>query len=272
MINMQEFNEYSVEALFSGVSNELPGLFSPEEPVWKALDRLVSFLDAGDFQALRGDVVSGTPLAAHLFIMPDGSFRDDLELACNSLTKGRMAAVSDGNLLPDVSVVCAGAVLVGDGISLGRGVTVEAGALIKGPAVIGDGTEVRQAAYMRGNVYTGVRCVIGHATEVKHSIFLDNAKAGHFAYVGDSILGRNVNLGAGTKMANLRFASGNVRIRFSGETVDTGRRKFGAILGDNVQTGCNSVTNPGTIAGKDSIIVPNATVKPGCYPSHSLIR
>jgi bifunctional N-acetylglucosamine-1-phosphate-uridyltransferase/glucosamine-1-phosphate-acetyltransferase GlmU-like protein len=264
--------EYAVGSLFPGVSHEFPDLLSEEEPAWLALERLGDFLSSSSMPLLDACIVTGVPLPVNFFLMPDGSVRDDLAVACNRATKGRMAAVSGGELLSDVSVLCAGSVFIGEGIRIGKGVAVEAGALVKGPAIIGDGTEVRQGAYLRGNVFAGRNCVLGHTTEVKHSIFLDNAKAGHFAYVGDSIFGRNVNLGAGTKMANLKFVSGTVRIRVDGRAVDTGRRKLGAILGDNVQTGCNSVTNPGTVVGPDSVIAPNTTVMPGCYPGKSIIR
>ncbi len=141
-------------------------------------------------------------------------------------------------------------------IYIAPGSVVEAGAYIQGPCWIGSECTVRQGAYVRGNVITGSRCVIGHATEVKNALFLDGAQASHFAYVGDSILGADVNLGAGTKLANLKFDGGNVRVRVAGQRIDTGLRKFGAILGDRVQTGCNSVTNPGTLMGPDS----------GCHP------
>ena len=129
----------------------------------------------------------------------------------------------------------------------------------------------RPCAGVRGCCLAGKRCILGHATEVKHSIFLDDAKAGHFAYLGDSILGANTNLGAGTKFANLRFLPGNVTIRIDGERIDTGRRKFGAILGDNTQTGCNSVTNPGTIFGRNCILMPNTTAPSGYHSEGTLI-
>ena len=143
---------------------------------------------------------------------------------------------------------------------------------IKAPAIIGDYTEVRQGAYLRGYCLTGKSCVVGHTTEVKHSIFLNDAKAGHFNYLGDSILGRDANLGAGTKFANLKFLGGNVSIRTENGLVDTGRRKFGAILGDDAQTGCNSVTNPGTLIGKGGILMPNTTAPSGYHSPRSIIR
>jgi NDP-sugar pyrophosphorylase family protein len=144
--------------------------------------------------------------------------------------------------------------------------------MIKGPAIIGDGTEIRQGAYVRGDCFVGGGCVIGHVTELKHSILMDGAKAGHFAYIGDSILGVDVNLGAGVKLANLAFAKGNVTIRTKDSVIDTGRRKFGAILGDGVQAGCNSVTNPGVLVGYGSVVAPLVSVPPGIYRPHSVIR
>ncbi|RMH68394.1 MAG: glucose-1-phosphate thymidylyltransferase [Gemmatimonadetes bacterium] len=163
-----------------------------------------------------------------------------------------------------------GAFLIGDDIFIGEGTIVEPGAYIRGPAIIGNNTEVRQGAYIRGNVLIGDNCVVGHATEIKHSVMLDGAKAGHFAYIGDSILGQNVNLGAGTKLANLKITPSTVTVRFEGQSYDTGLRKFGAILGDRVETGCNSVTTPGTMVGYDSLIYPNATVRGVIPPAHIL--
>jgi NDP-sugar pyrophosphorylase family protein len=163
-------------------------------------------------------------------------------------------------------------VLHGGPFAFGRGVLVEAGAFIAGPTVIGDRTEVRQGAYLRGHCLVGKRCVVGHVTEVKHSIFLDEAKAGHFAYLGDSILGNQVNLGAGTKMANLRFVKGNVQVRTPEGQLDSGLRKFGAILGDQVQTGCNSVTNPGTVIGRRSFLLPNTTAPSGYHPENTMLK
>jgi NDP-sugar pyrophosphorylase family protein len=152
------------------------------------------------------------------------------------------------------------AVLEGDDIAIGTGTVVEPGAYIQGPCIIGDDVEIRHGAYIRGNVIVGDGCVVGHATEVKGSVFLPGAKAGHFAYVGDSVLGRDVNLGAGTKLANLRLAGDEVCVRIGDLRVKTGLRKFGAILGDRVQTGCNSVTNPGTVLGQGALVHPCVAV------------
>ncbi len=143
-----------------------------------------------------------------------------------------------------------------DEISIGIGTVVEPGAYIKGPCIIGDYCTIRHGAYIRGNVITGDHCVIGHCTEVKNSILLQNAQVAHFAYVGDSIIGSHVNLGAGVKLANLLFNHKNIEIQLEGRMIDTERKKLGAIIGDRAQIGCNSVTNPGTILSKNTRIYP----------------
>ncbi len=141
-------------------------------------------------------------------------------------------------------------------ISIGKGTIVEPGAYIKGPCLIGENCSIRHGAYVRGDVIAGHNVVIGHDTEVKNALFFNGSHAAHFAYVGDSVLGNRVNLGAGTKLANLRL--NNQPISILG--FNTGLRKFGAILGDDVQVGCNAVLNPGTIIGRSSDILPSLNV------------
>jgi NDP-sugar pyrophosphorylase family protein len=163
-----------------------------------------------------------------------------------------------------------GAHIVGD-VEIGDGARVEAGVYIRGPALIGPGTEVRHGAYLRGNVLTGEDCVIGHASECKMTILLDRARAPHFAYVGDSILGNDVNLGAGTRLANFKIVPGTVAVRHpDGRSVDTRLRKLGAMLGDGVQIGCNAVTSPGTVIGRESIVYPGASLQ-GTIPPGSMV-
>jgi len=165
-----------------------------------------------------------------------------------------------------------GAVLVDrEKISIGKGTVVEPGCYIKGPCKIGKNGSIRQGAYLRGNVVAGEGCVIGHATEVKNALFLNGAKAAHFAYVGDSILGNGVNLGAGTKCANLKFDGGPVTVYYEGGRVETALRKFGAIFGDYSQTGCNAVTNPGTILGKRAACFPCSSVR-GLIPAGKIFK
>jgi acetyltransferase-like isoleucine patch superfamily enzyme len=243
-------------------------LFDGDGPVWTALDRLEAYLAgffAGDWP-LRGR----TGLVGRTLAVVDGVARDDVELRPGR--RGLPTVWLGERRLEGAAIVMAGAYLYDDRILLGRDTVVEPGAMIKGPAVFGSGTEVRQGAYVRGNCLIGDGCVVGHATEVKTSVFLDGAKAGHFAYVGDSILGRDANLGAGTKLANLRMIPGTIAVRIPDGRLDTGRRKLGAILGDGTEIGCNAVTSPGTLIGPRSMIYPAVAVPAGLYGPATLFR
>ena len=146
-------------------------------------------------------------------------------------------------------------------ISIGEGTIIEPGAYIQGPVIIGPHNTIRHGAYIRGNVITGNGCVIGHSTEVKNSIFLNRATAAHFNYVGDSILGNRVNLGAGVKLANFRLDQKTVSIYFRGVSRSTQLRKLGAIIGDEAQLGCNAVTNPGTLIGPRAFCFPCTLIR-----------
>ncbi len=249
-----------------------PGLFA-EGYVWDTLKHLKTYINDQVFTDLT-TLPLNTPLPDTIVLYENEILTcAGLEIELGDATKGKLIVTKDKKPLEGASVVMAGTVLCGTQIHIGKGVLIEAGALIKSPTIIGDYTEVRQGAYLRGYCLTGKRCVIGHVTEVKHSIFLNDAKAGHFAYLGDSILGNNVNMGAGTKLANLRFTGGDVPIRCAKEgLISTGLRKLGAILADQTQTGCNSVTNPGVLLGKRSMVMPNTTVPSGYHPPNSLIR
>ena len=249
-------------------------VFSAEAPVWQALDTIKSYMDGYPYPPLERKLLpDGRPLPETV-ILHHGRWisASGLTIHYGDTSKGKLLVTGHGQPLEGATVVMAGAVLLGEQIALGQGVLIESQAMIKSPAIIGDRSEVRQAAYLRGYCLAGQRCVLGHATEIKNAIFLNDAKAGHFAYLGDSILGNDVNLGAGTKFANLRFIKGNIHIRYQGQLFDTGRRKFGAILGDNCQTGCNSVTSPGTIFSRDCMLMPNATAPAGFHAERSLLR
>jgi|688.fasta_scaffold03877_29 NDP-sugar pyrophosphorylase family protein len=156
-------------------------------------------------------------------------------------------------------------------ISIGKGTIIEPGAYIKGPCFIGDHCVIRHGAYIRGDFICGNHCVIGHDTEVKNAIFLDRVHAAHFAYVGDSILGNEVNLGAGTKLANLKFDQTFVQVLIDEQTISTEQRKLGAIIGDRSQTGCNVVTSPGTLIGKEVFCYPCLNIR-GVIPSNSIVK
>ncbi len=264
----------SARSLFDLSTFAHPDLVQAAQPAWAALERLKEYLNDFSYPQLNPTLVpEGVPLPRTV-VLHQGQWlnADRLRIEYNDATKGTLRVWDGEKALTGASVVMAGTVLMGGQIQLGQGVLVESGALIKGPTIIGDWTEVRQGAYLRGYCLTGQGCVIGHTTEVKHSIFLSGAKAGHFAYLGDSILGREVNLGAGTKFANLRFLSGTVSVRTPDGPVDSGRRKLGAILGDLSQTGCNSVTNPGTIMGRGCLLMPNTTAPSGFHPPNSILR
>lgn len=146
-------------------------------------------------------------------------------------------------------------------ISIGKGTRIEPGAYIQGPCWIGEGCTIRHGAYIRGDCIAEAGVVIGHATEVKNAYFFSGAHAAHFAYVGDSVLGHKVNLGAGVKLANVRFDKKEIVIHHEGNKYPTGQRKWGAILGDRCQIGCNAVTGPGTLIGPDVFCAPCEYIK-----------
>jgi UDP-N-acetylglucosamine diphosphorylase / glucose-1-phosphate thymidylyltransferase / UDP-N-acetylgalactosamine diphosphorylase / glucosamine-1-phosphate N-acetyltransferase / galactosamine-1-phosphate N-acetyltransferase len=156
-------------------------------------------------------------------------------------------------------------------VSIGKNCKIEPFSYIKGPCIIGDNCEIRHSCYIRENVVVGNGVVIGHSTEIKNSILLNNAKAAHFAYIGDSILGNNVNIGAGVKCANFKLKRSSIVLYIDGKAIDTGLMKLGSIIGDNSQIGCNSVANPGTIIGKNCICYPNIVIK-GFISENSYVK
>jgi len=249
-------------------------LFSDCRYVWEALKNLKDYMAAQPFQEAWRALPKNQPLPHSLVYCNDTltPVDDDTEVEIGNVNKGGLLIRRRGEILSGASLIMAGSILDGGPLSLGPGVLIESGAMLKGRNIIGAHTEIRQGAYLRGHCLIGARCVLGHVTEIKHSVFLDDAKAGHFAYLGDTILGNEVNLGAGTKMANLRFTGGGVPVRAPDGIIDSGLRKFGAILGDRVQTGCNSVTNPGTLLGPGSMLMPNTTAPSGWHDKRSIIR
>ncbi len=242
-------------------------LFEDVEFVWEVLNKLNPYIRSvinPNVSALRKD---GVMLSRTCVLFGDKIIDDGFEIEHGDAVKGQLKVFRNGRELKGATVLYAGSILFDDNISIGDGSVVEPGAFIKGPTIIGRNTEIRQGAYIRGNCLVGDRCVVGHTTEMKSAVLLNNAKAGHFAYIGDSVLGNNVNLGAGTKIANLKIIDSDIFLKFKGKIYRTGLRKFGAILGDGVQTGCNSVTSPGTLIGKESLVYPNIHVQSGYYAS-----
>jgi len=260
------------EAFFELESFAHRDLFAGCECVWQALGKVATYLDERLQPNVKAIECFGRPLPETVVLWRGKTWRAGYELTAGDAAKGKFRVRLGGEETTEAVVIFAGAVLWDEAIALGPGAVVEPGALIKGPTIIGAHTEVRQGAYMRGKCMVGDRCVVGHTTEMKGSVMLDDAKAGHFAYIGDSILGRNSNLGAGTKLANLKIKPGSVQIEIDGQLVDTGLRKLGAILGDDVQIGCNAVTNPGALIGKGSLIFPVVSVRSGYYEPNSIVR
>jgi NDP-sugar pyrophosphorylase family protein len=154
---------------------------------------------------------------------------------------------------------------------VGKGTVIAGSAEIKGPAIIGRDCEIRHSAFLRENVLIGDNAVVGNSTEIKNSILLGRAQAPHFNYVGDSVLGYKAHIGAGVILSNLKNTDGTVKVKDQNETIDSALRKFGAILGNNVNVGCNCVLNPGTVIGQNSIVYPLCSVR-GCIPENRIYK
>jgi len=159
-------------------------------------------------------------------------------------------------------------------VFIGAGAKIEPTAVIRSRTIIGEKCEVRHGAYLRGNIIAGRSCTLGHATEIKDSIIMNHSEMGHFNYIGNSIIGSFVNIGAGTKLANLKFRSAAAKRELSfpelsfimnKTEVKTSLYKLGAIIGDYCETGCNSVLSPCVLLGPECWVYPNLTVASGCY-------
>ena len=167
--------------------------------------------------------------------------------------------------------MCEGVAFIGGMVFIGEGTVVEDGAMIIGPAIIGKNCKIRHNAYLRENVIIGDGCVVGNSTEIKNSLLFNGAQAPHFNYVGDSILGHQAHLGAGVKISNYKLFPGNIEVELEGQPFDTGLRKFGALLGDGVEVGCNAVLNPGSIIGRGGVIYPNVFWR-GILPANMIAK
>ena len=147
-------------------------------------------------------------------------------------------------------------------------VTIAPTASLTGPAIIGPNTQVRIGAFIRGGVLVGADCVVGNSVELKNVIIFDHVQVPHYNYVGDSILGYSSHMGAGAVTSNIKSDRTNVVVRDGEERFETGLRKMGAILGDSVEIGCNSVLNPGTVIGPGSRVYPLSSVRGVILPRH----
>jgi NDP-sugar pyrophosphorylase family protein len=162
----------------------------------------------------------------------------------------------EANLRPGLHNTCEGVAFIGERVFIGKGTVVEDGAMIKGPAIIGRNCVIRHNAYIREHVIVGDDCVVGNACELKGAVLFNGCQVPHFNYVGDSILGHQAHLGAGVILSNVKSLKGNVTVTHEGQKLDTGLRKFGALLGDRAEIGCNAVLNPGSVIGRDAVVYP----------------
>ena len=159
----------------------------------------------------------------------------------------------------------------GENIWIHKSATVFDSAYIAGPCIIGKDTEVRQCAFIRGSALVGDNCVVGNSTELKNVIIFNNVQVPHYNYVGDSILGFHSHMGAGSITSNVKSDKTLVHVKGADFDTATGMKKFGAMLGDYVEVGCNSVLNPGTVIGSHSNIYPLSRVR-GYVPSNSIYK
>ena len=159
----------------------------------------------------------------------------------------------------------------GEDIWIARSATVAPTAYIHGPAIIGKEAEVRHCAFIRGNAIVGEGAVVGNSTELKNVVLFNKVQVPHYNYVGDSILGYKAHMGAGSITSNVKSDKKLVVVKADGEKIETGMKKFGAMLGDEVEVGCGSVLNPGTVVGSHSNIYPLSSVR-GFVPAYSIYK
>ena len=161
--------------------------------------------------------------------------------------------------------------LIGENIWIAKSAEVAPTASITGPCIIGKGTEVRHCAFIRGNAIVGENCVVGNSTELKNVLLFNNVQVPHYNYVGDSILGYKSHMGAGSITSNVKSDKTKVTLWYGGDKIGTGLKKMGAVLGNFVEVGCNSVLNPGTIIGSNTNIYPLSMVR-GYVPGGSIYK
>ncbi|MCS1411404.1 MAG: Bifunctional protein GlmU [Verrucomicrobia subdivision 3 bacterium] len=183
-------------------------------------------------------------------------------------------AYVDGHLSPSRQHSVRGRAFVDENVSISEGTIVEDGAVILGPSIIGKYCQIRHNAYVRPYSIIGNECVVGNSSEIKHSLLFNRCQVPHFNYVGDSILGFRARLGAGVKISNLKLTPGTVvvdQMDEAGRPIDSGLRKFGAMMGDRAAVGCNAVLNPGSILEPGSIIYPNVNWR-GILPRQMIAK
>jgi NDP-sugar pyrophosphorylase family protein len=194
---------------------------------------------------------------------------DNVEFAWEALKK--IKGYVEANVKPALHNRCEGVAFIGEQVFIGAGTVVEDGVMIKGPAIIGRNCQIRHNAYLREHVIVGDNCVVGNSCELKNVLLFNGCQVPHFNYVGDSILGYKAHLGAGVIASNLKSLPGNVTVEMNGQPFDTGLRKFGALLGDGAEVGCNAVLNPGSILGRNALIYPGVNWR-GYLPANMIAK
>jgi UDP-N-acetylglucosamine diphosphorylase/glucosamine-1-phosphate N-acetyltransferase len=238
------------------------GVYAFEPSIFEAIER-TKLSPRGEYEitdSIELLLEAGESIAA---VEYDGTWLDvgrpwDL-LTANEAVLGELVDGGEEQVQRPEGAVESGAELHGP-VVVEDGARVRSGAYVEGPVVIREGADVGPNAYVRGASVIGPDVRIGNAVEVKNSVLLGGAHAAHLSYVGDSVLGADVNLGAGTVVANLRHDEGNVRMRVKGEAVDTGRRKLGVVLGDSAKTGIDTSLNAGVVLGTGAATEPGETV------------
>jgi len=183
----------------------------------------------------------------------------------------KLAAYLQEQIVPANLGKMIGAPVIGEQVFIGRDTVVEPGVYIKGPAWIGPHCQIRHGAYIRENVIVGAGSVIGNSSEIKNSLLFNGCQVPHFNYVGDSILGAKVHLAAGVIVSNLKLNGEFITLRVGDVVLSTGLRKFGALIGDGAEVGCNAVINPGAILGRRSLIYPGVSWR-GILPANSIAK
>jgi NDP-sugar pyrophosphorylase family protein len=183
----------------------------------------------------------------------------------------RLKAYLEKELKPENRGRMIGQPAVGARVFVGENTTIEPGAYIKGPAWIGPNCEIRHGAYIRENVIVGAGSVIGNSSEIKNSVLFQKCQVPHFNYVGDSVLGARVHLAAGVIVSNLKLNGTVIEVRAGREWISTGLRKFGALIGDEAEVGCQTVLNPGSVLGRRSLIYPGVSWR-GVLAANSIAK
>lgn len=183
----------------------------------------------------------------------------------------QIASYLQFRLKPAVLGHLVGKPFISNTVFVGEGTVIEQGAMLKGPAWIGENCQVRAGCYIRENVIVGDRVVLGNSCEFKNCIICDEAQIPHFNYVGDSILGYRAHLGAGVILSNVRLDHREISVLAPDGSISTGLTKFGAIIGDRSEIGCNAVLNPGTVIGRDCLIYPQTNFR-GMLPQGSILK